>query len=229
MLGRKVLSFDLPTKFIPPPHYGVKVPQFSFMRLDGADTILNVEMMSTGEVACLGEDLHETLLMGLYSAEVIIPTNGGKLFVSVGGRKLKEEILPVVKAFEEAGYEVYATEHTAEALASEAIKVTTLYKISEPNREPNLIEYITSHKLDLIVNITSSTTLDKYASMIEDEYVMRRKAVEFNIPVFTNLQLVKELANAISTESKRGKNDKKLGHNLKPLNSYMDSGLLKLW
>ena len=229
LLGRKLLDFGLPPKFTPPHHFGVKVPQFSFMRLDGADTLLNVEMMSTGEVACLGEDLHETLLMGLYSAEVFIPTYGGKLFVSVGGRKLKEEILPIVKAFEEAGYEVYATEHTAEALASDAIKVTTLYKISEPNREPNLIDYITSHKLDLIINITSSTTLDKYASMIEDEYVMRRKAVEFNIPVFTNLQLVKELANAISDKSKREKNGGKLRPSLKPLNSYMESGASKLW
>jgi carbamoyl-phosphate synthase large subunit len=229
MLGRKLSDFDVPRKFTPPLHFGVKVPQFSFMRLDGADTILNVEMMSTGEVACLGEDLHETLLMGLYSAEVFIPTNGGKLFVSVGGRKLKEEVLPVVKAFEEAGYELYATEHTADALRSSAIKVTTLYKVSEPNRKPNLMEYISSHKLDLIINITSSTTIDKYASMIEDEYVMRRKAVEFNIPVFTNLQLVKELAKAIAAESKRKSNCKRPQPSLKPLNSYMESSPWRLW
>jgi carbamoyl-phosphate synthase large subunit len=186
-------------------------------------------MMSTGEVACLGEDLHRTLLMSLYSAEVFIPTNGGRLFVSVGGRRLKEEMLPIVKAFEEAGYEVYATEHTAEALRTSGINAKILYKVSEPDRKPNIIEYIKDHKLDIIINIASASTIDKYASMMDDEYIMRRKAVEFNIPVFTNLQLVRELAEAISAESRRNGDNKGREACLKPLNSYMESRPWKLW
>nr|MDO8098948.1 carbamoyl-phosphate synthase (glutamine-hydrolyzing) large subunit [Candidatus Njordarchaeota archaeon] len=229
MLGKKLRDFALPENLIPPPHFGVKVPQFSFMRLDGADMILNVEMMSTGEVACLGEDLHRTLLMSLNSAETYIPTNGGKLFVSAGGKRLKEEIVPIVKAFEEAGYEIYATEHTAEALRSSDVEVQTLYKVSEPYRKPNLMDYITNRKLDVIINITSATTMDKYASMMDDEYVMRRKAVEFNIPIFTNLQLVKELAQAIDAESKRKNKEGKIELNLKPLNKYMESIPWRLW
>jgi carbamoyl-phosphate synthase large subunit len=223
MLGRKLSDFDVPRKFTPPRHLGVKVPQFSFMRLDGADTILNVEMMSTGEVACLGVDLHETLLMSLRSAEVFLPAKDGKLFVSVGGRKLKEEMLPFIRDFQEAGYEIYATEHTADTLRSNGIKATVLYKVSEPDRKPNIIEYITGRRLDIIINIASATTIDKYASMMDDEYIMRRKAVEFNIPVFTNLQLVRELAKAISAESKRRTNGIIPEPNLKPLNSYVES------
>ncbi|WXG43421.1 MAG: carbamoyl-phosphate synthase (glutamine-hydrolyzing) large subunit [Promethearchaeati archaeon SRVP18_Atabeyarchaeia-1] len=229
MLGKKLTDFDVQRRFAPPPHFGVKVPQFSFMRLDGADPILNVEMMSTGEVACIGEDLHETLLMSLCSAEVFIPTNGGKLFVSVGGRKLKEEMLPVVKAFEGAGYEIYATEHTADALRSSGVKVTTLYKVSEPERKPNVVEYITGHKLDIIINIASATTMDKYASMLDDEYVMRRKAVEFNIPVFTNLQLVRELSKAVSAQSSRKSSSRIPESGLKPLNCYVESKPWRLW
>jgi len=186
-------------------------------------------MMSTGEVACLGEDFHRTLLMSLYAAETYIPTNGGKLFVSAGGRRLKQEIVPIVKAFEGAGYEIYATEHTAEALRSSNVKVQTLYKVSEPNRKPNLMDYITNRKLDVIINIMSATTMDKYARMMDDEYVMRRKAVEFNIPVFTNLQLVKELAQAIEAESRRNNNGGKIQVNLKPLNKYMESMPYRLW
>jgi carbamoyl-phosphate synthase large subunit len=229
MLGKKLRDFNIPRRFTPPPYFAIKVPQFSFMRLDGADTITSVEMMSTGEVACLGEDLHKTLLMSLHSAETYIPTNGGRLFVSVGGRRLKKEIFPAVKAFQEAGYEVYATEHTSEALSESGIKAKVLYKISEPYRKPNVIDYITARKLDIIINIASASTIDKYASMMDDEYVMRRKAVEFNIPVFTNLQLVKLLAQAVSAETKRNNSGENGRTSLKPLEEYMEEIPWKLW
>jgi hypothetical protein len=91
------------------------------------------------------------------------------------------------------------------------------------------MDYITDRKLDVIVNITSASTLDKYAKMMDDEYVMRRKAVEFNIPVFTNLQLVKELAQAIEAESKRNNNGRVIQTDLKPLNKYMESIPWRLW
>ncbi len=229
MLGKKLTDFNLPRRFTPPPYFAVKVPQFSFMRLEGADPILNVEMMSTGEVACIGEDLNKTLLMSLHSAEIFIPTNGGRLFVSVGGKKLKDEMLPIVRAFQEAGYEIFATEHTGEALNESGMKVKILYKVSEPYRKPNIIEYITTHKLDIIINIASASTIDKYASMMDDEYIMRRKAVEFNIPVFTNLQLVKVLAHAISTEAKRNSSGENDRINPKPLGKYMEQIPWKLW
>jgi carbamoyl-phosphate synthase large subunit len=229
MLGKKLRDFNTPMRFIPPPHFAVKVPQFSFMRLDGADTLTSVEMMSTGEVACLGEDLNRTLLMSLHSAETHIPTNGGRLFISVGGRLLKKEIIPSVRAFQEAGYKVYATEHTCEALSKSGIEAETLYKVSEPLRKPNLMEYITARKLDIIINIASASTIDKYASMMDDEYVMRRKAVEYNIPVFTNLQLVKLLAQAVSAEAKRNKNSENTQVDPKPLEKFMEEIPWKLW
>jgi carbamoyl-phosphate synthase large subunit len=229
MLMKKLDDFKIPARFTPPRHFAVKVPQFSFMRLDGADTITSVEMVSTGEVACLGEDLNKTLLMSLHSAETHIPTNGGRLFVSVGGSKLKEEIIPSVREFQEAGYEIYATEHTCEALSKSGIEAKVLYKISEPYRKPNLMEYITERNLDIIINIASATTIDKYASMIDDEYIMRRKAVEFNIPVFTNLQLVKLLAQAVNKEAKKNKSGENSRTEPKPLEEYMEEIPWKLW
>jgi carbamoyl-phosphate synthase large subunit len=167
--------------------------------------------------------------MSLHSAETYIPTKGGRLFVSVGGKRLKEEIIPAVRVFQEAGYELYATEHTCEALSESGIKAKVLYKISEPYRKPNIMEYITARKLDIIINIASASTLDKYASMMEDEYIMRRKAVEFNIPVFTNLQLVKLLAQAVSAEAKRNNGGENARTNLKPLEEYMEGIPWKLW
>jgi len=128
--------------------------------------------------------------------------------------ELKNKIFPVARLFSKLGYEIYATEHTAEALEKEGIKAKVLYKLME-DREPNLRDFILGKKLDLVINIPSTTTLEKYVEMLKDEYDMRRKAVEYDIPVITNLELARALAIALERIKKE-----KL--TIISLNEYMD-------
>ncbi|MEM4447674.1 MAG: carbamoyl-phosphate synthase (glutamine-hydrolyzing) large subunit [Candidatus Jordarchaeales archaeon] len=218
MLGKKLreLNVKVPRRL---PHYGVKVPQFSFMRLDGADPVLGVEMMSTGEVACLGDTLEEAFLKALLAAEFEVPLNSGRILVTVGGKALKQEMIPIARKLAEMGYEIYATEHTAEALINAGIKdVKVVYKISEPQRKPNIRDLILERKIDLVINIPRTGTLEKYADMMKDEYMIRRKATEYNIPVITNIKMAKSLVAALENLRKSGR---KLS--AKSLNEYLEA------
>ncbi|MEM2183905.1 MAG: carbamoyl-phosphate synthase (glutamine-hydrolyzing) large subunit [Candidatus Methanomethylicia archaeon] len=202
---------------------GVKVPQFSFMQLEGADPILGVEMRSTGEVACLGESLPEALYKALLSAGFKIPRNGSNILITVGGLELKEKILPIAKAFKNLGFNIYATEHTAEFLMEKGFKdVKILYKVKEPSRKPNIMDALLNHEIDLIINIPSSLTLNKYFEMLQDEYIIRRKAVELGIPIMTTLEgayaLLKVISWSILNKPK-----------IISLNQYMEKASFKLW
>jgi carbamoyl-phosphate synthase large subunit len=167
---------------------GVKVPQFSFMQLEGADPILGVEMQSTGEVACFGENFFDAFCKALGASGYKIPTSGNVL-VSVGGTELKRKTLNAVRKLAEMGYGIFATEHTAEFLRKHGLeKVTILYKMMERERKPNISDYLAERKIDLIINIPSSLAVEKFADMQEDDYKIRRKAVELGIPVLTNVE-----------------------------------------
>jgi carbamoyl-phosphate synthase large subunit len=168
---------------------GVKVPQFSFTQLEGADLILGVEMQSTGEVACFGRNFFDALSKAMISAGYNIPRRGGNILVTVGGQSMKMEILPLVDISRKLGYNILSTEHTSEFLIENGVSnVTTVYKITEPDRTPNIADYLLNGSLDLIINIPQSSAIEKYAYMLEDEYVIRRKSVELGIPVFTNIE-----------------------------------------
>ncbi|NMC07079.1 MAG: carbamoyl-phosphate synthase (glutamine-hydrolyzing) large subunit [Candidatus Lokiarchaeota archaeon] len=187
-------------------YYGVKVPQFSFMRLSGADPILGVEMVSTGEVACLGMSFEEALLKSLIAAEFDIPldskTPDGKskvVLITVGGGELKQQLIPIAKRFEAMGFKIYATEHTAQAFLDDGIKVTTVYKINEFNRKPNIMDCLLDGTISLLINIPMTVSEEKLIGMLEDEYQIRRKAVEYGIPVLTNMELVSSVVTAIET------------------------------
>ncbi len=136
MLGRK---FDelIKTCELPPIHHvGVKVPQFSFMRLSGADPVLGVEMLSTGEVACLGENFADAFSKALQSAEFRMPPKGGAVLITVGGEEPKRRVVPIAKDFEEMGFKIYATEHTADVLRASGLNnVETLFKVKEAGRK----------------------------------------------------------------------------------------------
>lgn len=167
---------------------GVKVPQFSFMQLEGADPLLGVEMQSTGEVACFGENFFDAYCKALGSSGFKIPLSGN-VFVTVGGTELKKRTLNSVRKLAEMGYKISATEHTGEFLSKHGLSdVTILYKITEKERKPNISDALAERKLDLIINIPSSMALEKFADMEEDEYRIRRKAVELGIPVLTNVE-----------------------------------------
>ncbi len=172
----------------PPFKVGVKVPQFSFMQLDGADPLLGVEMQSTGEVACFGENFFDAFCKALSSSGYKIPMKGNVL-ISVGGTELKRRTLNSVRKLVEMGYNILATEHTAEFLKKHGIEqVTILYKMMEKERQPNISTYLAERKIDLIINIPSSIALEKFAAMQEDDFKIRRKAVELGIPVLTNVE-----------------------------------------
>lgn len=206
-----------------PVAVGVKVPQFSFMQLEGADPILDVEMKSTGEVACLGESFPEALYKALLSAGFKIPRNGSSILITVGGVELKDKILPVARAFRKLGFNIYATEHTSEFLMEKGFRdVKVLYKVRETNRKPNIMDALLNREIDLIINIPSSLTLNKYFEMLQDEYVIRRKAVEFGIPMMTTLEGAYSLLKVViwSLFNKP---------NITSLNEYMGRALIKLW
>jgi carbamoyl-phosphate synthase large subunit len=222
MLDKK---FDqaLKTCTLPPiRHVGVKVPQFSFMRLSGADPVLGVEMLSTGEVACLGDTFADAFSKALQSAEFRIPSTGGSVLITVGGNEPKRRAVVLAKAFEEMGFQIYATKHTAEVMQAEGVKVTTLYKIKEADANPNILDYLQDHKVDLVINVPSPNKGASYAEVLTDGYIIRRQAVEFNVPVITNLELASTLVKVLKTKDHNG--DK-----IRSLNEYMDALPWKLW
>jgi carbamoyl-phosphate synthase large subunit len=167
---------------------GVKVPQFSFMQLTGADPNLGVEMQSTGEVACFGKNFNDAFMKALVAAGYQIPRKNGNILITVGGEDLKKQILPIARELTEQGFKIYATEHTADFLAKNDIKTIALYKIGESSRKPNLEDYLVRGQLDLIINIPLKVPSESTRQTMEDEYIIRRKAVELGIPVLTTLE-----------------------------------------
>jgi carbamoyl-phosphate synthase large subunit len=170
------------------PFVGVKVPQFSFMQLDGADPILGVEMQSTGEVACYGKNFYDAFLKALLAAGYEIPRKKGSILVSVGGHAPKAKILPIAKKFRRLGFKVFATEHTANFLSENGVESLALYKIGESSRKPNVEDYLVNGELDLIINIPVTRESPRMRDIMEDEYLIRRKAVELGIPVLTTIE-----------------------------------------
>jgi len=172
-------------------YVGVKAPQFSFSRLHGADPVLSVEMASTGEVACLGDDLNEAFLKSLLSVGFVLPKKS--IFLSTGPIKSKAYLLESIKKLSEMGFDLYATEGTAKFLEENGVKSTVLYwPLLE--KEPNALTYLKERKIDLVINIPKSYEEEE----ITNDYLIRRKAVDFNIPLLTNAQIAKLFVESIS-------------------------------
>ena len=170
------------------PNFGIKVPQFSFMQLDGADIALGVEMQSTGEAACFGNSFYDALAKGLTSVGYNLPEHGTAL-VTVGGSQNKEKLLQTIAKLKNLGFEILATEHTAEFFEEKIGEIQIVHKISEPERKPNIADLLYERKIDFIINIPSTSTLEKYVGMLDDEYQIRRKSLELGIPVLTTIEL----------------------------------------
>ena len=187
MLGRPISRDGVAP--LPPDRWGVKVPQFSFLQLSGSDPVLGVEMQSTGEVACFGPTFSDALVKALVATGVRMIPRRGAAFLSVGGRELKEALLPVARRLRSLGLGVAATEDTGAFLSEHGIRpVRVLHKVSEPDRHPNVLEALDRGAIDLILNVPLSLTQEKFERMLEDEYVLRRRAVELGIPLFTSLE-----------------------------------------
>ncbi|MEM3173636.1 MAG: carbamoyl phosphate synthase large subunit, partial [Candidatus Bathyarchaeia archaeon] len=141
----------------------------------------------------------------------------------VGGEEMKRKIIPLAKNLNDLGFKICATEHTADALYRAGLKdITVLYKVSESSRKPNIIDYIVQRKIDLVINIPAANPGDEMADILKDEYIIRRLAVEYNIPIVTTL----ELASAIIKVLKYRRKSEII---IRSLNEYMDSLPLKFW
>lgn len=163
-------------------HICVKAPQFSFSRLSGADPILGVEMSSTGEVACFGDSLEEAFLKSLLSTGFKLPDKN--ILLTLGDLEDKIEFLPSARKLDEMGFNVYATTNTHKLLSDNGITCNLVYKISE-KKSPNILNYLEQKKFDLVIN--SPSTEDKISE--KDGYIIRRKAIDYNIPLINNLKI----------------------------------------
>jgi len=176
---------------IPPLAFtAVKAPQFSFSRLTGADPILRVEMASTGEVACFGQDLEEAYLKAIIATGGHIPEKG--IFISLGGEDKKARFLESARLLSTLGIPLYATEKTCAFLHAHDIEATMLYKIYE-NQSPNILTYFSDNKIDLAINIVDSHVKKE----LDDDYLVRRYAVDHNIPLFTKIKQARLFIRAI--------------------------------
>lgn len=172
-------------------HIVVKAPQFSFSRLSGADPILGVEMSSTGEVACFGESMEEAFLKSLLSTGFRLPKKN--ILLTLGPLEDKIEFLDSARKLNEMGYDIYATHNTHQILKDHKIKSKLVYKINE-KKTPNILTMLEKKKFDLVINTQSMKHEHK---AMRDGYIMRRKAIDYNIPLINNLKIAELFVNSI--------------------------------
>lgn len=187
MLGLKVdkpgkSAFDL-------DYVGIKASQFSFSRLQGADPVLGVDMSSTGEVGCIGDDTDEAVLKAMLSVGYTIPKSS--VLISSGGARQKVALLEPARKLHRKGYTICATEGTHRFLNENGIPAIRVYWPTEEG-QPQLLDMIRSHKIDMVVNIPKNLS-DKE---ISNGYKVRRAAVDLNIPLITNARLASAFINA---------------------------------
>jgi carbamoyl-phosphate synthase / aspartate carbamoyltransferase len=178
----------------------VKVPQFSFSRLSGADPVLGVEMASTGEVATFGADKYEAYLKALISTGFKIPRNN--VLLSIGSYKDKKEMLPSVAKLQKLGYKLFATAGTADFLQEHDIPVQYLEILGkegdDQKSEYSLTQHLANNMIDLYINLPSSNKYRRPANYMSKGYQTRRMAVDYQIPLVTNVKNAKILVEAIA-------------------------------
>ena len=184
-----------------PAHYvGVKVPQFSFSRLSGADPVLGVEMASTGEVACFGRDRYEAYLKALMSTGFRLPK--GNILISIGTFDDKMEMLPSVRRLHEMGFQLFATSGTASYLQAAKVPVKYLEILSNEHEnqkaEYSLTQHLSKNLIDLYINLPSSNRFRRPANYLSTGYRTRRMAVDYQVPLVTNVKNAKILVEALA-------------------------------
>ncbi len=165
---------------------GVKASQFSFSRLHKADPVLGVDMSSTGEVGCIGDDFSEALLNAMIATGFKIPSKEKGVMVSSGAMKSKVDLLDAIRTLFGKGYKVYATAGTAQFLNDSGVKAETVYWPDEnAHHENNVMKMIADHKFDLIINIPKNHSKRE----LTNGYMIRRGSIDHNIPLITNARL----------------------------------------
>ncbi|XP_058791918.1 CAD protein [Phymastichus coffea] len=184
---------------------GVKVPQFSFSRLTGADVMLGVEMASTGEVACFGDNRYEAYLKGMMSTGFHIPNKG--ILLSIGTYKHKTELLPAIVSLQKLGYKLYASMGTADFYSAHGIEVEpvrwTFENVGEtedssPCELRNLADFLSKKHFDLVINLPMQNGgARRVSNFITHGYRTRRLAVDYSVPLVTDVKCAKLLVEAL--------------------------------
>ncbi|MDZ7738341.1 MAG: carbamoyl-phosphate synthase (glutamine-hydrolyzing) large subunit [Bacteroidales bacterium] len=163
-------------------YVGVKAPQFSFSRLAKADPVLGVDMSSTGEVGCIGDGFYEAILKAMLSVGYTVPQKA--ILLSTGPARSKVEMINSARALREKGYKLYATRGTQAFLENAGLEAEVAYWPDE-DKSPNTLELIKDGTVDLVVNIPKNLSQDE----LNNDYSIRRNAVDYNIPLLTNARL----------------------------------------
>lgn len=174
-------------------YVGIKASQFSFNRLQKADPVLGVDMSSTGEVGCLGDDTNTALLKSMLSVGHRIPKKN--ILLSTGGAKQKVEMLDAAKMLIDNGYKLYATAGTSKFLTENGIENTHVLWPSEEGDEPKALDLLHNHTIDMVVNIPKNLT----SSELSNGYKIRRAAIDLNVPLITNARLASAFIYAFCT------------------------------
>ena len=172
-------------------YVGVKAPQFSFTRLEGADPILGVEMASTGEVACLGDDFEDAFLKAMLAVGFRFPL--ARVLLSTGPIQNKARFLNDAKSLVGQGVGLYATHGTAAFLEESGVAVKTVHWPLE-EKSPNAMELLAAREVDLVINIPKDASADE----IRNDRLIRRGAVDHGIPLVTDIGLAQRLVQALS-------------------------------
>lgn len=174
-------------------YVGIKASQFSFARLQKADPVLGVDMMSTGEVGCIGDDTNETVLKSMLSVGYRIPEKS--VLLSTGGYKQKVDMLDSARLLFDKGYKLYATQGTHDMLAENGIESTLVYWPSDESKQPQALELLHEKKIDMVVNINKNLTVGE----LTNGYRLRRAAIDLNVPLLTNARLASAFITAFCT------------------------------
>ncbi|MGP1547313.1 MAG: carbamoyl-phosphate synthase (glutamine-hydrolyzing) large subunit [Prevotella sp.] len=174
-------------------YVGIKASQFSFNRLQKADPVLGVDMSSTGEVGCIGEDSSTALLKSMLSVGHRIPAKN--ILLSTGPAKEKVEMLEAARLLKKHGYNLFATGGTSKFLTEQGIENTLVYWPSDEGMQPQALDMLHNHALDMVVNIPKDLTTHE----LTNGYKIRRAAIDFNVPLITNSRLASAFINAFCT------------------------------
>ncbi|MBR0117265.1 MAG: carbamoyl-phosphate synthase (glutamine-hydrolyzing) large subunit [Prevotella sp.] len=176
-------------------YVGIKASQFSFNRLQKADPVLGVDMASTGEVGCIGDDTASALLCAMLSVGHRIPKKG--ILLSTGPGKQKADMLRAAQQLIEHGYQLYATGGTSRYLADNGIANTLVHWPSEEGQQPQALDLLHSHDIDMVVNVPKNLSVGE----LTNGYKIRRAAIDLNIPLITNSRLASAFIDAFCTKS----------------------------
>lgn len=193
MLGEKVekpskSAFDL-------DYVGIKASQFSFSRLQGADPVLGVDMSSTGEVGCIGDDTSEALLKAMLSVGQRVPAKS--VLLSTGTPKQKADMLDSAHLLHNKGYKIYATGGTHQFLNDNGIPAIRVYWPSQPDMQPQAIDLLHNKEIDMVVNVPKNLT----PTELSNGYKIRRAAIDLNVPLLTNARLAAAFISAFTSMS----------------------------